>query len=526
MSQGKVVQGVDITSVSDEEQLQNMLDKTEDFNERKIIREKIRELHEQQKERLVSKLENFREDNIKKKLQDAASDKQKEMQKLQEISDKSKIGQRMHNFTPGFDVGPANDSKGIKSDAPTLDYMQESLRERVSSADQRKKGVLDQYDALSKQAKDKQPPKVPNVSISHEETGKTMPKQLSIEQRTSSIDKQSSASSASKKAEQNKTPANPEPKTQKHLLQPPQPKGKLAGVNLAAEDDMDRLNALLDSVEDFEERKRIRDRIRELREVEKAKREELCNRLESFREENIKKKVMSMAAETQKKMSKLEEVAKKQQTGQRMQNYTPMVDVGPANDPDRITNSAPTLDFMQDCLKERVNTAAQRKNKVLDQYDALAKQPREQRDSKANAFNKFKQMDAANVKANPTAAAPVKPNVARGASDVKEMLLRWCRSKTQGYSNVEITNFSSSWSDGLAFCALIHHYFPDSFDFNKLDPKNRRKNFELGFKTAEEKADIFPLLEVDDMVLMKDKPDWKCVFTHVQSMYRKLREFD
>ena len=31
-----------------------------------------------------------------------------------------------------------------------------------------------------------------------------------------------------------------------------------------------------------------------------------------------------------------------------------------------------------------------------------------------------------------------------------------------------------------------------------------------------------PLLETDDMLMMKNKPDWKCVFTYVQSLYRYL----
>ena len=34
-------------------------------------------------------------------------------------------------------------------------------------------------------------------------------------------------------------------------------------------------------------------------------------------------------------------------------------------------------------------------------------------------------------------------------------------------------------------------------------------------------ADISPLLEVEDMVRMKN-PDWKCVFTYVQSFYRRF----
>ena len=28
------------------------------------------------------------------------------------------------------------------------------------------------------------------------------------------------------------------------------------------------------------------------------------------------------------------------------------------------------------------------------------------------------------------------------------------------FQNVNITNFTNCWADGLAFCALIHHFFP------------------------------------------------------------------
>ncbi|GAB6030186.1 hypothetical protein CHUAL_005862 [Chamberlinius hualienensis] len=116
-------------------------------------------------------------------------------------------------------------------------------------------------------------------------------------------------------------------------------------------------------------------------------------------------------------------------------------------------------------------------------------------------------------------------NINRSPTAIKEMLLNWVKSKTKEYENVKIENFSTTWNDGMAFCALIHHFYPDAFDFKSLDPKNRRYNFDLAFRVAEEKGDVAPLLEVDDMVIMK-KPDWKCVFTYVQSLYRRFHNVD
>uniref|UniRef100_A0AAQ4R5Z9 Smoothelin-like 1 n=1 Tax=Gasterosteus aculeatus aculeatus TaxID=481459 RepID=A0AAQ4R5Z9_GASAC len=110
---------------------------------------------------------------------------------------------------------------------------------------------------------------------------------------------------------------------------------------------------------------------------------------------------------------------------------------------------------------------------------------------------------------------------ATGAS-IKQKMLQWCHSKTRNYEGVNIENFSSSWCDGLAFCALIHRFFPDAFDYSSLNPKEREKNFTLAFQTAESLADCCPLLEVEDMMLMGKHPDPMCVFTYVQSLCHSL----
>lgn len=112
------------------------------------------------------------------------------------------------------------------------------------------------------------------------------------------------------------------------------------------------------------------------------------------------------------------------------------------------------------------------------------------------------------------------------ASGIKQILLEWCRSKTIGYKKIDIQNFSSSWSDGMAFCALVHSFFPEAFDYDALSPSNPKENFEMAFTTAEKLAQCDRLIEVDDMLLMGRKPDPMCVFTYVQSLYNHLRRFE
>ncbi|KAM9307208.1 uncharacterized protein smtna isoform 1-T2 [Pholidichthys leucotaenia] len=90
----------------------------------------------------------------------------------------------------------------------------------------------------------------------------------------------------------------------------------------------------------------------------------------------------------------------------------------------------------------------------------------------------------AGSKASPVAAA-ARPAAAPNTKNVKQMLLDWCRAKTEPYEGVDIQNFSSSWADGIAFCALVHRFFPDAFEYSTLNPYKPRENFQLAFSTAE-----------------------------------------
>jgi hypothetical protein len=91
----------------------------------------------------------------------------------------------------------------------------------------------------------------------------------------------------------------------------------------------------------------------------------------------------------------------------------------------------------------------------------------------------------------------------------------------------------------MAFCALLHRFCPNAFDFSRLDPRNRKHNLELAFRVGEyvsmfnyshiwvrfcREYGVAALLEVDDMLMMGDKPDWKCVFTYVQTIYKQFRD--
>ncbi|XP_042621074.1 EH domain-binding protein 1-like protein 1 isoform X2 [Cyprinus carpio] len=94
-----------------------------------------------------------------------------------------------------------------------------------------------------------------------------------------------------------------------------------------------------------------------------------------------------------------------------------------------------------------------------------------------------------------------------------QSLLKWCQDITRNYKGVKITNFSTSWRNGLAFCAILHHFHPEIIDFDALEPHNIKQNNKAAFDGFASLG-ISRLLEPSDMVLLS-VPDRLIVMTYL-----------
>ncbi|XP_029374387.1 EH domain-binding protein 1-like protein 1 isoform X2 [Echeneis naucrates] len=109
-----------------------------------------------------------------------------------------------------------------------------------------------------------------------------------------------------------------------------------------------------------------------------------------------------------------------------------------------------------------------------------------------------------------------KDNTAEGLVNSSQSLLQWCQDITSGYRGVKVTNFSTSWRNGLAFCAILHHFHPDKIDFDQLDTHSIKLNNKKAFDGFEALG-ISRLLEPSDMVLLS-VPDRLIVMTYLSQI--------
>lgn len=101
-------------------------------------------------------------------------------------------------------------------------------------------------------------------------------------------------------------------------------------------------------------------------------------------------------------------------------------------------------------------------------------------------------------------------------------LQEWCRRRTRYHEGVDIQNFTTSWANGLAMCALLNYFLPEKIPYDTLDPNDKRGNWGLAFKVAGEEG-IEPLLELED-VMSVEVPEPKSLITYVHFIYQHFAE--
>ncbi|XP_026075583.1 uncharacterized protein LOC113054329 isoform X2 [Carassius auratus] len=105
------------------------------------------------------------------------------------------------------------------------------------------------------------------------------------------------------------------------------------------------------------------------------------------------------------------------------------------------------------------------------------------------------------------------PLLSPGLVTSSQSLLEWCKEITKNYNGVNITNFSTSWRNGLAFCAILHHFHPEIIEFDALESHNIKQNNKAAFDGFASLG-ISRLLEPSDMVLLS-VPDRLIVMTYL-----------
>eukprot|EP00062_Callorhinchus_milii_P018284 gi/632971674/ref/XP_007902287.1/ PREDICTED: dystrophin-like [Callorhinchus milii] len=88
----------------------------------------------------------------------------------------------------------------------------------------------------------------------------------------------------------------------------------------------------------------------------------------------------------------------------------------------------------------------------------------------------------------------------------EKILLSWVRQSISNYTSVNVVNFTSSWSNGLAFNALIHSHRPDLFDWkNVAQQQSVTERLDHAFTVAKEHLGIDKLLDPEDMAKNADE---------------------
>ena len=114
-------------------------------------------------------------------------------------------------------------------------------------------------------------------------------------------------------------------------------------------------------------------------------------------------------------------------------------------------------------------------------------------------------------------------------------LLKWAKQVLKKYSTIKVTNLSSSWRNGMGFCALIHSKYPELINFKKLNGQQAEDNTRLAQRAAQLLGiecsdlqecsiktnskflnDLKPLLETPKKLTDEEKASWKQTLEYLE----------
>ncbi|XP_019910792.2 F-actin-monooxygenase MICAL2 isoform X7 [Esox lucius] len=122
---------------------------------------------------------------------------------------------------------------------------------------------------------------------------------------------------------------------------------------------------------------------------------------------------------------------------------------------------------------------------------------------------------------NTTIRRPV--NLARQESEIRPgRLLTWCQKQTEGYRNVRVTDLTTSWQSGLAFCALIHRFRAHLIEFDTLNEEESASNLQLAFDLAEQEFGIRPFTTGKEMAAGQE-PNKTSMIIYLSKFYELFR---
>jgi len=102
--------------------------------------------------------------------------------------------------------------------------------------------------------------------------------------------------------------------------------------------------------------------------------------------------------------------------------------------------------------------------------------------------------------------------------EVKQRVLEWAKNITADHPSVTISDFSKSWQNGLAFCAIVHHFQSDLMDFDSLDPDDKIGNLDKAFQ-ALKTLGIAPTLSAEAVAR---EPDEQAIRSYLIGVHSNL----